>query len=528
MYQILVISSTEGNSLDSLNAQIKYIEQFEIKTTLLIDPDEFDVLKTIEKNNFNGAYVHIKRRINSQYDIVKLLESHNIQLIGSSYITNLMVSDKCLTSLKSGIGLPNVILTRNSASLDRIPYNEIQATIKYPVIVKPNTMHASQGISVDSVAFNNSDLKKIINKTFERFQSLNELLIEHFAQTGIEYTVSVLGNKGSTVCAVNKICYKQRQNVNLYSEEDKQCPLDKRTMYFSIEKDEYIRSRLEYHAKTLFEYLNLKDFARFDMIYDQKFYLIEANSSPIPGNSFSWEWQIKYNIKNEQIIALMLCAFHFGQIVSGRVDNLPQSLINSQPAEIIEHISHPDPVNVCPECSGPTDNCYHPEFFTMNSRVGSETEVSRFLYSLVYLTKPSFIVETGTFKGDGTISLAEGLLKNKFGHMITIEVDPMLADIAKKNLSGYPVEVFCGNSLNYIPSEPIDLLFLDSKRILRKEEFIRFKPYLHKKSIIIWHDSSYRKQNHAVFDAVNELYSSGIIDRLLLPTPRGITLSMLR
>ena len=92
----------------------------------------------------------------------------------------------------------------------------------------------------------------------------------------------------------------------------------------------------------------------------------------------------------------------------------------------------------------------------------------------------------------------------------------------------YPVEIINTDSLSYTPTEPIDILFLDSKRTIRKDEFLRFKPFLHDKSLIIWHDSSYRERNHAVFDAVNELYEAKIIDRILLPTPRGITLSMLK
>lgn len=527
-YQILIISSIEGDSLDALKTQISYIEQFGIKVVLLIDPDEFQLLKTIESNYFNGAYVHVKRRINSSYDIVKLLENHKIQLIGNNYITQLMISDKCLTSIKSGIGFPSIIVTRKSAESNIIPFKKIQSEVKYPVIVKPNTLHASQGISAESVALNDSDLKKIIGKVFHRFITLNEILIEHFSQTGTEYAVSVLGNGESLACSINKINYKKRKSINLYSEEDKLSTLEEREIFFSTETDNYIRARLEFHAKTLFKYFNLKDFARFDMMYDQTFYLLEANCCPIPGNSFSWEWQEKYNINKEQILALFLCSFHFGQIASGRADNLPQKLIDSQPKEIIQLINYPSAVDVCPECSGPTENCSRPELFTMNSRIGSETEVSRFLEAIVYLTKPRFIIETGTFQGGGTISLAEGLRKNKFGHMVTIEIDSTLADKSRQKLSGYPVEVFCGDSLTYTPTEPIDLLFLDSKRILRKKEFLRFKPYLHDKSLIIWHDSSYRKQNHAVFDAINELYSSGIIDRLLLPTPRGITLSMLR
>ena len=120
------------------------------------------------------------------------------------------------------------------------------------------------------------------------------------------------------------------------------------------------------------------------------------------------------------------------------------------------------------------------------------------------------------------------MIQNGFGRVISLEYNPNLAETARQKLSGYPVEVVACNSLEYIPEGQIDLLFLDSKRTLRREEFLRFRPFLHNKSVIIWHDSSYRAQNHAVFDAVNELYEVGIIDRLLLPTPRGLTLSMLK
>ncbi len=536
-YQLLVISSIEGNSLDALNEQIVYIQQFGVEVDLLIDPNEIEVIKKIEHQYYNGAYIHIKRRINSGYNIAssshqeraeKLLESHNVPIVGNHYITQLLIGDKCLTSLKSGIGLSNIMLTRKENELECIPYEIIKNKIKYPVIVKPNSLHASQGISAKSVAFNDAELLPIIKNTFNRFPFLEEVLIEHFIQNGTEYAVSVLGNGDSVACCVNKIVYSKPKNINLYSEEDKSLPLEQRSMAFSCELDDYIHNRLIFHAKTLFKYFNLKDFARFDIMYEKTFYLLEANCCPMPGNSYSWEWQEKYGLKKKQVLALYLCSFHFGQIASGRADNLPQSLIEALPQEIIDLIDHPNAIDVSPECSGPTENCQHPELYSMNSRIGSEIEVSHFLQSIVNVIKPHFVIETGTYQGDGTIALAEGLRKNRFGHMVSIEVDPQLAAIAAKRTSGYPVEIICKNSLQYVPTEQIDLLFLDSKRILRKDEFMHFIPYLHKKSLIIWHDSSYRKQNHAVFDAVNELYAQGIIDRLLLPTPRGITLSMLK
>ena len=70
---------------------IKYVEQFKIKIVLLIDPDEFQLLKTIRKYDFAGAYVHVKRRLNNSYDVVKILETHKIQIIGNHYITQLLI-----------------------------------------------------------------------------------------------------------------------------------------------------------------------------------------------------------------------------------------------------------------------------------------------------------------------------------------------------------------------------------------------------------------------------------------------------
>ena len=108
-----------------------------------------------------------------------------------------------------------------------------------------------------------------------------------------------------------------------------------------------------------------------------------------------------------------------------------------------------------------------------------------------------------------------------------VQITNMIQEYSKKNKAEIEVSVWHTGEALYADLTKkihIDLLFLDSKRTLRREEFLRFRPFLHNKSVIIWHDSSYRHQNHAVFDAVNELYEAGVIDRLLLPTPRGIML----
>ena len=212
----------------------------------------------------------------------------------------------------------------------------------------------------------------------------------------------------------------------------------------------------------------------------------------------------------------------------GKVSRLPKVLIEALPHEIISQIDHPDAVDTCPECSGPTDNCPTPQLYSMSDRVSSETEVHTFLKALTMLIKPEYILETGTYKGNSTIAFAEGLRKNDYGHMTTLEIDEKLAKNAQALFAAHPVEVLNQSSLSFIPQIKIDLLFLDSKRDLRSEEFTHFYPYLSERAIVIWHDSSFRERNHSVYDTVEALYEGGIIDRILFPTPRGLTLSTLR
>lgn len=530
MYNFLLLSSSESANTTDLENQIDYLQKFDIKVTLLVDPSEIELIEKLSQNYYDCAYVHIKRRIITgtiPYDPVKILEYYRIPLVGNHYITQLMIADKCLTSLGSGMGLPSIIVTREMWHLKCIPINGI-LNIGFPVIIKPNSLHASQGLSQKSIIQNEKDLIPQITYVFERFLNLGEVLVEKFLEPATEYTVSVLGNEPSLACSVTKLSYKSNQKHHIYDEENKSAPLMDRDFTFEVETDCTVRNRLESHAKALFKYFQMKDFGRFDFILGNTYYLLEANCCPIPGNSYSWEWQCIYGLQKNQVLALFLCAFHFAQISSGRADGLPFTLIADLPQEIINQISFPMPVDVRPECTGQTSNCKLPQLYSMNSRVGTETEVHRFLKTLTVMLKPNLILETGTYEGNGTIAFAEGVEQNGFGKVISLECDSILAETARRKLHNYPVEIVTCSSLEYIPKGKIDLLFLDSKRTLRREEFLRFRPFLHNKSVIIWHDSSYRDQNHAVFDAVNELYEAGIIDRLLLPTPRGLTLSMLK
>jgi len=535
MYRLLIIGTKKNNSVERLYEQIDYLESHSIRCKLLTDPTQYELELEILQNDYDCIYANAKEcfeRINGEYismnyDIIKVLDYRKAHYIGSDYLTHLLINDKFTSNNKTGLEIYHVIISRRAFLHDKSYLKKVAGNLEYPLIVKPNSLYGSLGIDKNSIVNSQEELEIQITKLFDRFNDIHELLVEKYLPNATEYTVSVLGNGNSTVCSVAKFKYKDNNTFQLNSELDKLVKYDDRSFEMVAENDEYIYNRLMFHSKRLFEHFSMRDYARFDFLYDGIPYLMEPNSSPQIGNSFSFEWKSKYGIENKQLLALVLCTFHYRQISSGKPDRLPTSLLESFPENFIGIFKETKPIITFPDSAGPCDTCYRPELYSMIDRVSAEAEVLQFLKSLVIILKPSFILETGTYKGASSLALAEGLIYNKYGKMVTIEVDNELAFSAKKALRDYPVLVHCGSSIEYEPKEKIDLLFLDSTRTIRKQEFCRFKSYLSKDAIIVWHDSALRKDNSIVYDAINELHEDGLIDRILLPTPRGLTISKL-
>lgn len=96
-------------------------------------------------------------------------------------------------------------------------------------------------------------------------------------------------------------------------------------------------------------------------------------------------------------------------------------------------------------------------------------------------------------------------------------------DPEEKNQYAWPkhIRYHKCSSLDFVPSAPIDLLFLDSALELRVKEYFYFKPYLSNRAVIVIHDTGATHQEFldnvlAIMD--NELHW------VILPTPRGLML----
>jgi predicted O-methyltransferase YrrM len=96
----------------------------------------------------------------------------------------------------------------------------------------------------------------------------------------------------------------------------------------------------------------------------------------------------------------------------------------------------------------------------------------KLLQMLAQITDAKAILEIGTLGGYSTIWLARGMRSG--GRLITLEVDPAHADVAKKNLEraglGSVVEVRVGSALETLPRiqaeghGPFDLIFIDADK----------------------------------------------------------------
>jgi len=177
-----------------------------------------------------------------------------------------------------------------------------------------------------------------------------------------------------------------------------------------------------------------------------------------------------------------------------------------------------------------TPECPHPERWSMYDSMTAEVEVLEFLRTVVTTLKPELVVETGTFSGISTLSMAEGLKQNARGKVITCEFDPLVFADAKKRIesSGLAQWIECRNqsSLEMKVDGRIDLFFSDSGMPVREQEVRRFLPQINPYGLILMHDaSSHLKQ---VREAALKLEAEGLISVVLLPTPRGLVIAQKR
>ncbi len=138
-----------------------------------------------------------------------------------------------------------------------------------------------------------------------------------------------------------------------------------------------------------------------------------------------------------------------------------------------------------------------------------EPQVYPLIYGLVLAIKPSQVVETGTFTGKGTVSIAKALKDNKCGFLWSIDMKDFEAEksLEKEGLTKF-AKLIIGQSpqaLEKVMSEKeIDFVFLDNGHLypIVSAELEIIHKHLISKGYVMGHD--YRPEHKGVFPAVND------------------------
>ena len=178
--RIFVLTSEKAAATHSEKfvKQIDYLNSFEtIQVDVVKDIDLIDLDELIQSHIYDCVFptsvfqyiegTNIIEKFNQ--DLYKLLNYRKQPYIGSDYLTHLLLNDKALTNMKSGIGLENIIITKRLWLNKQDLCMKMIATFRqFDVIVKPNTLAASLGI----------DTKSICNNTYQIYKKISEIFIE--------------------------------------------------------------------------------------------------------------------------------------------------------------------------------------------------------------------------------------------------------------------------------------------------------------------------------------------------------------
>lgn len=318
---LLVIASTIDLSgalpISRLKKSLHFLGSLGIDSHLLIDPSLENLRIALSSAKYNSIftqelYMPPKKdssgMITPGYNIMQELENLGVPVIGSSLSTQLLTNDKtrCLKAIE--FLLPGVVLNRRGfTNLKKETFTTFPKEL-FPVIVKPNNLGGSLGIDDWSVCFDKNQLEDRINEVYNRFPFINSLRIEKYLSKCREFTVSIIGNKGGYITSVTEVVAKTDDEHVIYSEIDKKSAYSDRRIGYKLVEDENFRYQITHFCLGFFQRLNMKDFGKFDILCDDNdnLYVLDVSSFPALGYNFSYEFQEKYEVKEEELLALVL------------------------------------------------------------------------------------------------------------------------------------------------------------------------------------------------------------------------------
>ena len=161
---------------------------------------------------------------------------------------------------------------------------------KFPLIVKPNNLGSSLGISIVNSFI---ELERAISLVY-RIDDV--AIVEEYLERAIEYNISVLNNNG--VIEVSNIERIEKGEIftfeDKYLSNNKKCGLVSKNKKINKGKiNNELKKEIEDSAKLIYKEFGASGVIRIDYLYKDKLYVNEINA--IPGSYAHYLWEDKYD-----------------------------------------------------------------------------------------------------------------------------------------------------------------------------------------------------------------------------------------
>lgn len=255
-----------------------YVELFEVRE------DNFTDLLDLKTDLFFNLCYGIGSIPKTEAEIPKLLDKTGVPYTGANAAGIDLTTDKVATkNIFQRINIPTPIF-----QLFKKPLSQLNANLRFPLIVKPQMEDCSLGINNDAVVQDKKELHQKIIKLYSQYKQ--PVLVEQFINTR-ELNVTIIGNNDDIqVLPISEIIFGasfERDNkwkiVDFAAKWLEETANYKETIGVCPAKlDKNIESQIKNYAVAAYKRCQCRDYARFDIRLDEDSipYFLEINLNP--------------------------------------------------------------------------------------------------------------------------------------------------------------------------------------------------------------------------------------------------------
>jgi predicted O-methyltransferase YrrM len=166
----------------------------------------------------------------------------------------------------------------------------------------------------------------------------------------------------------------------------------------------------------------------------------------------------------------------------------------------------------------PNEWCQNTQYWHAEDDQATEVEVIELVAAFVRALQPEVVVEAGTWTGQATVAMGKALARSKHGRLYAVELDPDLAEEARRACRGLPVQVLTGDSLTWEPPSGIGFAWVDGGR-QRGQEVNHLLDHMLPGAVVGIHDTG-PIQTPGLRDW---LEAQPRLQSITLRTPRGVS-----